>query len=114
MLGDYFEPFCRVVKTSTLNGLGGTVETWADGETFQGGVTYVPGAEITVAGHKALRTVPVLLHEPGVDLRQDEHVRRISDGAIFRLVGNSNDMRTPACASVQFAQVPVERVVMTQ
>lgn len=109
MLSDFFEPFCRVKRTSTPNGLGGTVETWENGETFRGGVTHVPGAEISVAGHQALRTVPVLVHEVTVELKQDEYVRRLSDGAVYRVAGNSGDMRAPAVASMQFAQVPVER-----
>lgn len=112
MLADFFEPFALVRKTSRPNGLGGTVDTWEDIGLFQGGVTSVQGAEITVAGHQALRTVPVLVHEAGADLKQDALVRRASDGAFFRVTGNSCDMRTPSVAAVRFAQVPVERVVM--
>ena len=111
MLSDFFEPFCRVKRVSTPNGLGGTVDAWQDGESFQGGVTYVPGGEISIAEHRALRTVPVLAHETTVELKQDEYVRRLSDGAVFRVAGNSDDMRTPAQASVAFAQISVERLV---
>lgn len=112
MLSDFLEPFCRVKRSSAPNGLGGSVETWEDGEIFRGGVTHVSGAEISVAGHQALRAVPVLAHETTVELKQDEYVRRLSDGAVFRVAGNSADMRAPAVASMQFAQVPVERTVM--
>lgn len=110
MLSDFLEPFCRVKRSSAPNGLGSSVETWEDGESFRGGVTHVPGTEISVAGHQALRAVPVLVHEVDAALRQDEYVRRLSDGAVFRVAGNSADMRAPAQASVAFAQVPVEVV----
>lgn len=111
MLIDYLEPFCRIRKASRPNDLGGYVEHWEECETFQGGVTFVPGGEVDVAGLRALRTVPMLVHEGDVSLWQDEYVRRISDGAIYRVTGNSDDMHTPACATMQFAQVPVEKVV---
>lgn len=113
MLTDYFEPFALLERTQTPDSLGGTTAKWRDSLIFEGGVTFVPGAETTVAGLRALRTVPVLAHDFDVTLRQDDVVRRLSDGAVFRVAGHSADMRTPACADLRFAQVPVERLVTT-
>lgn len=112
MITDFFEPFCRVKRTLRDDGLGGTIETWEDGAPFDGGVTHVPGTEITIAGHRALRGQPVLVHETSVGFQQDELVRRLSDGAVFRVAGRSGQMRTPRVAQAQFAQVPVEGVTL--
>lgn len=111
MLQDYFEDFILLERTRTDDELGGTSVAWAEGITFRGGVTQVVGKEIDPAGLMALKTVPMLLHEWDVTLRQDDRVRRISDGAEFRIIGQSSDMRTPAISGTAFCQVPVERLV---
>ena len=112
MLTDYFEPFALLERTQAPDGLGGTTAKWRDSLVFEGGVTFVPGAETTVAGLNALLTIPVLAQDYDVTLRQDDLVRRLSDGAVFRVAGCSADMVTPACADLRFAQVPVEKVVL--
>lgn len=114
MLTDYFEPFALLERAQTPDGLGGTAASWRDSLIFSGGVTFVPGGETTIAGLSALRTIPVLAHDYDVTLRQGDMVRRLSDGAAFRVAGNSADMRAPACADLRFAQVPIEKVVLTQ
>lgn len=111
MLTDYFEPFALMERTQNPDGLGGTDATWHDSLIFTGGVTFVPGGETNVAGLRALRTIPVLAHDYDVTLCQGDTVRRLSDGAVYRVAGQSSDMRTPAFADLRFAQVPVERVV---
>lgn len=114
MLTDFFEPFALMERELALDGLGGSVLRWHDSLIFMAGVTFVPGEELTIAGLRALRTVPVLAHDFDVTLRQGDCVRRVSDGAAYRVAGNSADMKTPACADLRFAQVPVERMVLTE
>ena len=111
MLQDYFEDFILLERTQADDELGGTSAAWTEGITFRGGVTHVVGKEIDPAGLLALKTVPMLLHDWDVTLVQDDRVRRISDGAEFRIVGQSSDMRTPAISGMAFCQVPVERLV---
>lgn len=108
MLADYLEDFVRVVRAARPDGLGGVVEEWRDGEGFRGGVTDVPGSEIDVAGQRMLRAHPVLVHETSVGFQQGERVRRVADGAVFRVAGL--DRVTPEKAWVKFGQVVVERV----
>lgn len=112
MLQDYFEDFVLLERTAADDDLGGVSETWAEGLRFRGAVTQVVGKEVAPAGLTALKTVPMLLHEWDVTLRQDDRVRRVSDGAEFRVTGRSGDMRTPAISGMAFCQVPVERLVL--
>lgn len=111
MLQDYFEEFTLLERTQTPNGLGGTSVTWAEGITFRGGMTQVVGKELDSAGLLSLKTVPLLLHEWDVTLTQDDRIRRLRDGAEFRVIGQSDDMHTPLLAGMTFCQVPVERLV---
>lgn len=111
MLQDYFEDFILLERSRTADDLGGTDTTWTEGVVFRGGVTQVMGKEVDPAGLLALKTVPMLLHEWDVTLLQDDRIRRVSDGAEFRIIGQSSDMRTPAISGLAFCQVPVERLV---
>lgn len=111
MLQDYFEDFILLERTQTADDLGGTSTTWTDGISFRGGITQVVGKEISPADLLALKTVPMLLHEWDVTLAQDDRVRRVRDGAEYRVTGRSGDMRTPTLSSLAFCQVPVERLV---
>lgn len=111
MLQDYFEDFTLLTCTQSPDGLGGNTIAWAEGITFRGGVTQVVGREIDSAGLLALKTTPVLLHEWDVTLSQGDRIRRLRDGAEYRVAGRSDDMRTPLLAGMAFCQVPVERLV---
>lgn len=112
MLTDYFEPFALLEKHAEPDGLGGERVAWQYLTTFQGGLTHTSGEEISVGGRLTLRTDPVLLHELDVTLLPGDHVRRERDGSLWRVTGRSGDMRTPAFSGLQFAQVPVERLVI--
>ena len=111
MLQDYFEDFIMLVRNQAADDMGGTDESWQEGVTFRGGVTQVVGKEADISGLMALKTVPMLLHEWDVTLVQGDRIRRVRDGAEFRITGNSSDMRTPPAASTTYCQVPVERLV---
>lgn len=111
MLSDFLEPFVRLVRQDTADGVGGVACAWTEGERFQAGVTAAAGTMNAPGELPTLRTTAMLVHQPGMVLTPDERIRRLRDGATFRVIGHSADMETPPCATVRFAQVPVERLV---
>lgn len=111
MLQDYFEPFVLLERSQSPDDLGGMAVTWKESTPFCGGITQVVGKEIDPAGLLALKTIPMLLHEWDISLVQDDRIRRLSDGAEFRIIGQSSDMRTPPLCGTAYCQVPVERLV---
>ena len=112
MLTDYFEPFMLLERSAEPDGLGGETVTWKPVTDFKGAVTHTCGEENSVGGRAALRQTPMLLHETDVTLAQGDYVRRERDGAIYRVCGGSDGMRTPAFSGLQFAQAAVERLVI--
>lgn len=112
MLTDYFEPFTLLERRAEPDGLGGESISWQPVIGFQGGLTHTCGEEISVGGRAAVRQAPLLLHELDVTLMPGDQVRRERDGALFRVVAGADSMRTPVFSGLQFAQVPVERLVM--
>lgn len=112
MLTDYFEPFALLERQAEPDGLGGERVQWRYVTTFRGGLTHTCGEEISVGGRVTLQSEPVLLHEFDVTLVPGDHVRRERDRSVWRVTGRSDDMRTPPFSGLQFAQVPVERLVI--
>ena len=111
MLRDYFEDFILLEHTCTEDDLGSVSVTWQEGVAFRGGLTHMVGKEVDPCGLMALKTTPMLLHEYDVTLAQGDVIRRVSDGAHFRVAGHSGNMRTPPHAGLAYCQVPVERLV---
>ncbi len=111
MIADYYEDFVLLGRVEKADGLGGVTMVWSEDTGFRGGLTSVPGREITPGGVSRLKETPVLCHESGISLHLNDCVKRVRDGARFRVVSNSDEMRTPACAGFSFAQVKVERLV---
>ncbi|MBQ7850200.1 MAG: hypothetical protein IJ343_10790 [Clostridia bacterium] len=112
MITDHFERFTLLERCAVPDGLGGEAISWRPVLIMRGALTHECGTEISVGGRATLRSTPVLLHEFDVTLRPGDCVRRERDGAMWRVTGSSADMRTPAYAGLQFAQVPVEGLVI--
>ena len=111
MLSDYMEAFTLLRLAETDDGMGGTAVTWTEdaGGAFRGGVTAAGGRLEGFAGGVSGRAQPMLVHDRSVRLRPRMLVKRVRDGAVFRTLGDSTDMETPARMRPAFAQVPVER-----
>lgn len=112
MLTDYFEPFTLLERRAASDGLGGETVSLEPVTCFRGALTHTCGGETSVAGRATLRISAMLLHETDVTLLPGDIVRRAGDGASFRVTGSSDGMRTPAFSGLQFAQAPVERLVI--
>lgn len=111
MLNGFLTEFVRLVREQTPDGQGGTTCRWTAGEQFCGGLACKPGTEIQPGGLPSVRTQTVLAHLPGIVLHQGDLVKEKDNGALWRVMGNSNDMTMPRTARTRQAQVPVERVV---
>lgn len=111
MLNDYFEPFALLACTTTGDNAGGHLESWHTSLDFRGALTHEAGEEVSMGGRLTLRCTPQLLHEFDVTLSPGDRVQRLRDGTLWRVTGQSGDMRSPAFSGLQFAQVPVERLV---
>lgn len=105
----YFEAFTLLEATHEPDGLGGQRLVLTPGAAFSGAITHTAGQEAKSGGRTALHLEAALLHEYDLTLVPGDHVRRERDGAVFRVTGRSDGMRTPAFSGLRYAQVPVER-----
>ena len=112
MLTDYFEPFMLLERQADADGLGGEIVTYQPVTDFRGALSHTCGEEIPVGGRATVRMQPVLLHETDVTLVAGDYVRRERDGSLWRITGQADGMRSPVFSGLQFAQAPVERMVI--
>lgn len=113
MLTDFWTSFLLFRHEAGADGMGGAAGRLAPGGYIQAQVTGAAGKERCTGGIPAVHAGPMLLHRRDLRLLQDDVVQRISDGARFRVAGDSIDMQTPVIAECAYAQVPVERLVDT-
>ena len=112
MIERWFEDFTLLLDERFPDGCGGQQAYFTPGADFRGALTFAAGSETSAAGQFLLEENPVLLHEFDVTLSPGDRFRRKKDGAVYRVCGRSDNMRTPAFSGLRFAQVPVERVVI--
>jgi len=107
----YMEPFRLLEAQSTDDGMGGARVVWMEGAVFLGAVSQVMAVETEAGSLPAAAAHPALLHEDTLLLEPGQRVMRLVDGAVYRVLGSSCDMRTPRWTKLHLCQVPVERLV---
>lgn len=112
MIERWFEDFTLLLDESFPDGFGAQQTYLTPGTDFRGTLTFTADAQVQAAGQKLLVETPVLLHEFDVTLSPGDRFRRKKDGAVYRVCGRSENLRSPAFSGLRFAQVPVERVVL--
>jgi len=78
---------------------------------FVGAIASATGQEVTTGGWPAALVRTTLLHTKQPALKPYDRVRRVRDGATWRVLAPSADFETPPCARLCLCEVPVERLV---
>jgi len=113
MLTDYFEPFTLLRAIRTRDAYGGVTTKWVTESRFNGALVHETAVCYAPGGHPSMKLRTMLLHNLTVFLNPEDRIRLDRTGDEFRVTGRTRDMRTPANADVQYAQVPVEEVMST-
>lgn len=107
---DFFVPMCVMDWRSKPDGLGSFVWEWEDGAPFDGGIVLNSSTEMRIAqqdGHKGIYTLTTAIRMP---FELGDVVKRISDGALFKVTSDPADEKTPLIAGITGMQVTMERV----
>ena len=109
-LSDFLKPFAMQNWISEPDGLGGIIWHWEDGAPFDGGLVLDSSTEMKIAHQNGTRNVYTLTTYATVQFEPGDMVKRLSDGALFRITSHSPDKIAPATAGIQTAEVTCERV----
>ena len=108
LLQDYMEKCQLIEKTRVSDGEGGWITTWQDGAQFNAAVVCDTSMQARIAEKQGVTSLYTVTCEPNAKLEYHDVFRRLSDGKIFRVTTDGDDVQTPPVASFQFSQVTAE------
>lgn len=108
LLDEAMEEFVVLNKSVVSDGYGGTVTEWSDGTTLVGAIVFNGSTQMQIAQAMGVTASYTLTVRKGVVLDYHDVLRRVSDGKIFRLTSDSDDMKTPQSAGLDMRQYTAE------
>lgn len=97
-----------MVPKKEPDGSGGFNTTWEPGESLMAAINRDTSTEARIAeAAGTVRTYTVTVGR-GVHLKYHDVIKRLSDGAVFRITSDNGEKQTPACASLDMAQSTAE------
>lgn len=109
MITRCFEPFCLLESRIAPDDTGSPRRTDVPILSFQGVVAQTASREASLHGRMIPAAHAALLHELDVTLTPGDRVRRLHDGATYRVTSRTEDLSAPDFSGLRFAQVDVER-----
>lgn len=109
MLVDEFKVPCVMLeKKSVSDGEGGFTTKWAEGAEFMAAIVRSSTMEVRIAEQEGFTNTYTVTTSKNARLDFHNVFRRVSDGQVFRVTSNADDMQTPSVASFSFWQVSAE------
>lgn len=107
LLDEYSSRCVLLVKTTEPDGEGGDSITWSDGITFTAAISYLTASWTRFQDGSISRYT--ILTDKSVVLKADDYIRR-SDGKLFRVTSDGDDLFTPATSGLNKRAVTAEEV----
>ena len=108
LLTEKFEDFVELEKTVTPDGLGGYIVDWSESTEFKAAITFNSSMQAKIAAAMGVKSLYTVTTRKDYVLYYHDVIKRLSDGKIFRITSDGDDVQTPASASFQFLQVEAE------
>lgn len=114
MLVDAFKTPCVMMEKRTVSdGEGGFRTSWEQGAEFDAAIVRSNTSQVLIAEQEGFTNVYTVTTSPNAKLQFHDVFKRLSDGQVFRVTSNGDDMQTPKIASFQFQQVNAEEWELT-
>lgn len=109
LLTQAMEDMVLMEKKREPDGEGGFLPAvWTEGASFKAAVTFNSSMEARVAEKQGVTSRYTITAPITAKLEYHDVCKRLSDGKIFRITSDGDDVKTPPCASFQFLQVEAE------
>lgn len=104
-----FEDFKIMIHAGIPDGEGGSYGTWSEGATIQAIANAPKSKTAEVADAITGKVSYVITTKRETDLHFYDVIKRVSDGAVFRITSLSHDEKTPPSASLDMRQYAAEK-----
>ena len=99
-------------KTRQPDGEGGFITSWNDGVSFEAAITFDTSMKSRIAERQGVTSRYTITTGKNAKLEYHDVIRRLSDGKVFRISSDGDDVQTPDRATFQFLQVTAEEWVL--
>lgn len=110
LLDEFMEGYVLQDKKREPDGYGGVTETWSDSVTFEGAMVQDTSIEARSAAASGLTSTYTLTTKRNMVLQYGDHIRRISDGKLFRVTSDGREKKSPLSANIDARQVTCEEL----
>lgn len=108
LLTEAMEICTMLDKTTQPDGYGGLVKVWVEGASFQAAIVYDASLQARTASVQGVTALYTVTTGREVNLQYHEVFRRQSDGKVFRVLSDGDDLKTPKSATLNMRNVTAE------
>lgn len=108
LLDEAFESFIIMNKIRVDDGYGGSDVTWTEGQKINGAMVFNNSIEAKTAQAQGVSSVYTFTTRKNIVLDYHDVIKRESDGKIFRVTSDGDDLYTPKSAGLNMRQVSCE------
>lgn len=109
---DMLEPCVLLDKTTTSDGYGGYITTWVDGAQFESACIFDTSLQARVADKQGVTSLYTVHTLKSMNLQYHDVFRRVSDGKIFRVTSDGDDVHSPETSTINMSKVTAEEWVL--
>lgn len=113
LLDAAFEEFVMLDKLTAADGFGGLLTRYAPGASIQAAAVLLASPEATIAQALTNKETFTITTRRNVNLQFHDVLQRKSDGKIFRVTSDGDDLKTPGSASLDMRNVSAEEWSIT-
>ena len=104
---------CKIMNHIRENDpAGGYTDTWSEGAKFPATIIKNTTTEAEIAERQGVKEIFTVVTRIDFTLAYHDVFKRISDGQIFRVTGNTKDSEAPARSTVKIGKVTAEKWVL--
>lgn len=112
MLNNYYEDIVILNPTRQPDGMGGFVASYAEGKVLKGAIVTRNNIERLVAEKHGVDAIYKLYTSREDAPKHDAIIKRISDGATFRIASRAEDIQSPQRSGLNIAITNARRFVI--
>ena len=113
LLDNMMEDFQIINKSKVSDGEGGYFTEWVPGATIQAAVVLDSTMEAQIGQAQGVTSVYTVTTKRDVVLDYHEVIKRLSDGKIFRITSDPDDVKSPGVSNLDIRQVKAEKWSLT-
>ena len=112
LLTEAMEGCTMLDKVTVDDGMGGYTRQWQDGAAFDAAIVFNNSLEARRAQREGVTSLYTVTTSRAIVLEYHDVFRRESDGKIFRVTSDGDDLYTPRSAGLDMRQVTAEEFII--